>query len=59
MMETNQLRTLEIIDPTPQPPWQIPAFTKINIEPDQEKAKDKALAKLNRGDITIFSNASG
>jgi hypothetical protein len=58
-METNRLRTLETINSTPQPPWQTPAFAEIDIEPDREKAKDKALARLNGADIAIFSDASG
>ncbi|CEL10491.1 Putative Reverse transcriptase [Aspergillus calidoustus] len=58
-METDRLRTLETIDPTPQPPWQTPAFAEIDIEPDREKAKDKALARLNGTGIAIFSDTSG
>jgi ribonuclease HI len=58
-MELDRLRTLETIDPTPQPPWQTPAFAEIDIEPDREKAKDKALARLKGAGIAIFSDASG
>jgi DNA repair protein RadC len=58
-MDPVQLQALETINPTPQPPWQAPAFTEINIKPDRDKAKEKAAARQKAASITVFSNASG
>jgi ribonuclease HI len=58
-MDLNRLQALEIINPKPQQPWQTPAFTEIAIEPDCEKAMDKASARQKTAGITIFSDASG
>ncbi len=58
-MEPARLRALETIDPSPQPPWQTPAFAEIDIEPDREKAKGKASATQNGAGTAIFSDASG
>ncbi|CEL11943.1 Putative Reverse transcriptase [Aspergillus calidoustus] len=58
-MDPARLQALETIDPTPQPPWQAPAFTEIDIEPDRDKAKEKASARQKAAGITVFSDASG
>jgi ribonuclease HI len=58
-MDLNRLQALEIINPKPQQPWQTPAFTEIDIEPDREKAMDKASARQKTAGITISSDASG
>ena len=50
---------LETINPTPQPPWQTQAFTEVDIEPDRDKAKEKASARQKAAGITVFSDASG
>ncbi|EED11752.1 hypothetical protein TSTA_109310 [Talaromyces stipitatus ATCC 10500] len=49
----------QTINPTPPPPWQTPAFVEIDIEPDRDKAKDKASARQKASGITVFFNASG
>ncbi|GFG17532.1 putative reverse transcriptase [Aspergillus lentulus] len=58
-MDLNRLQALEVINPKPQQPWQTPAFTEIDIEPDREKAMDKASAREKTAGITISSDASG
>jgi ribonuclease HI len=58
-MNLTRLQALETIDPTPQPPWQTPAFVEVDIEPDRDKAKDKASARQKTSGITVFSDASG
>ncbi|KAF4233525.1 hypothetical protein CNMCM6805_009182 [Aspergillus fumigatiaffinis] len=58
-MDLNRLQALETISPRPQQPWQTPAFTEIDIEPDREKAMDKSSARQKAADITISSDASG
>jgi hypothetical protein len=49
----------DTIDPTPLPPWREPAFVEINIEPDREKAKDKATALRATSGTIVYSDASG
>ena len=34
-MDLERLREIEMIDPTPLPPWRAEAFSKIEIEPEQ------------------------
>jgi ribonuclease HI len=58
-MDLNRLQALETIDPRPLTPWRTPAFYEIDIEPDHEKAKDKASARQRAAGITVFSDASG
>ncbi|KAF7183713.1 hypothetical protein CNMCM7691_004063 [Aspergillus felis] len=36
-----------------------PAFTEIDIEPDREKAKEKASARQKAAGVSVFSDASG
>jgi ribonuclease HI len=58
-MDLTRLQALETIDPRPQPPWRTPAFSEIEIEPDHDKAKEKALTRQKAAGITVFSDASG
>jgi hypothetical protein len=58
-MDLTRLQALETIDPRPQPPWRTPAFSEIEIEPDHDKAKEKALNRQKAAGITVFSDASG
>jgi hypothetical protein len=58
-MDLNRLQALETISPNPQQPWQTPAFTEIDIEPDREKAMDKSSAIQKAASITISPDASG
>lgn len=58
-MSLERLRELEMIDPTPLPPWRPEAFSKIEIEPDRETAIEKAEALHSHSDIVIYSDASG
>ena len=47
------------IDPKPLTPWKSPSFVEIDIEPDREKAKDKATAIQAPSNMVVFSDASG
>jgi hypothetical protein len=58
MMDLACLQALEKIDPTPLAPWRTPAC-EIDIEPDREKAKEKASARQRASGVTVFSDASG
>ncbi|KAI2735434.1 hypothetical protein CBS147333_9748 [Penicillium roqueforti] len=54
-----RLREIEMIDPTPLPPWRPEVFSKIEIEPDREAAIEKAEATRSISDVVIYSDASG
>jgi hypothetical protein len=43
-MNPERLHELEMIDPTPLPPWPTEAFSKIVNEPDREIAIERAEA---------------
>lgn len=58
-MRLEQLDGLETIDPKPMAPWKPPGFLEIDIEPDREKAKDKATALQASSNMVVFSDASG
>jgi hypothetical protein len=57
IMNVEQLDGLEIIDLKLMCLWSPPAFVEIDIEPDQDKAKDEAIA-ASPG-IAVYSDASG
>ncbi|KAF4213878.1 hypothetical protein CNMCM6805_003709 [Aspergillus fumigatiaffinis] len=40
-------------------PWSLPAFVEVDIEPDQDKAKDEATALAASPSIVVYSDASG
>jgi DNA repair protein RadC len=48
-----------MIDLRPPAPWRAEAFTEIDIEPDREKAKDKAMSRRISDGISVFSDTSG
>jgi ribonuclease HI len=58
-MEVDRLNELETIDPRPLPPWRPDAFTEIELEHDQETARERAQAAGNKSDIVVYSDASG
>jgi ribonuclease HI len=58
-MNLERLREIEMIDPTPLPPWRPEVFARIEIEPDREVAIEKAEAVRSISDVTIYSDASG
>ena len=58
-MDLERLREIEMIDPTPLPPWRPEAFSKIEIEPDKEIAMERAEAARSASDIVVYSDASG
>ncbi|XP_024085694.1 uncharacterized protein LOC106673621 [Cimex lectularius] len=58
-MRLEQLDGLETIDPKPMIPWDPPGFVEIDIEPDRERAKDKATALQASSNMVVFSDASG
>ncbi|KAJ5135377.1 reverse transcriptase [Penicillium bovifimosum] len=58
-MSLERLHELEMIDPTPLPPWRTEAFSKIEIEPDREIAMERAGAARTNSDIVVYSDASG
>lgn len=59
IMDLARLQALEKINPTPLALWRTLVFTEINIEPDREKAKEKASARQKATAIAVFSNTSG
>lgn len=58
-MSPERLHELEMIDPTPLPPWRAEPFSKIEIEPDREIAMERAEQARSNSDIVIYSDASG
>jgi ribonuclease HI len=58
-MNLERLREIEMIDPTPLPPWRPEVFSKIEIEPDREAAIEKADITRTISDMVIYSDASG
>jgi ribonuclease HI len=58
-MSLERLRELEMIDPTPLPPWRTEAFSTIEIEPDREIAIERAETTRSKSDIVVYSDASG
>lgn len=49
---------IEMIDPTPIPPWRPEGFSKIEVEPNREAAIEKAEATWSTSDLVIYSDAS-
>ena len=58
-MSLERLHELEMIDPTPLPPWRTEAFSNIEIEPDRETAIERAKAARSKSDVIVYSDASG
>ncbi|KAJ5111881.1 hypothetical protein NUU61_001511 [Penicillium alfredii] len=58
-MSPERLHELEMIDPTPLPPWRTEPFSKIEIEPDREIAMERAEQARSNSDIVIYSDTSG
>ncbi|KXG45142.1 reverse transcriptase [Penicillium griseofulvum] len=58
-MDVDRLNELETIDPRPLPPWRKDAFTEIEIEPDRETARERAVSAKDTSDIIVYSDASG
>jgi hypothetical protein len=58
-MSPERLYELEMIDPTPLPPWRTEPFSKIEIEPDREIAMERAEQARSNSDIVIYSDVSG
>ncbi|KAI2740892.1 hypothetical protein DTO013E5_8371 [Penicillium roqueforti] len=57
-MDVNRLNELEMIDPRPLPPWRKDAFTEIELEPDRETARDRAVSAKDTSNIVVYSDAS-
>ncbi|KAJ6004637.1 hypothetical protein N7540_013006 [Penicillium herquei] len=58
-MNLERLREIEMIDPTPLPPWRPEVFSEIKIEPDREAAIEQAEVTRSISDAVIYSDASG
>ncbi|KAJ5340123.1 reverse transcriptase [Penicillium brevicompactum] len=58
-MDVDRLNELETINPHPLPPWRPDAFTEIELEPDRETARERAVSAKNTSDIVVYSDASG
>jgi hypothetical protein len=58
-MSLERLHELEMIDPTPLPPWRTEVFSSIEIEPDRETAIEQAKAARSKSDFIVYSDASG
>jgi ribonuclease HI len=58
-MSIERLHELEMIDPTPLPPWRTEAFSKIEIEPDREIAMERAKVARSKMEVIVYSDASG
>ncbi|KAJ6185551.1 reverse transcriptase [Penicillium mononematosum] len=58
-MDVDRLNELEMIDPRPLPPWRKDAFTEIELEPDRETARERAVSAKDTSDIVFYSDASG
>ncbi|CDM38421.1 Probable transposable element [Penicillium roqueforti FM164] len=58
-MDVDRLNELETIDPRPLPPWRKDAFVEIELEPDRERARDRAESAKDTSDIVVYSDASG
>ncbi|CAG8891920.1 unnamed protein product [Penicillium nalgiovense] len=58
-MDVDRLNELEMIDPRPLPPWRKDAFTEIELEPDRETARDRAVSAKDTSNIVVYSDASG
>ncbi|KAJ5296730.1 uncharacterized protein N7443_007623 [Penicillium atrosanguineum] len=59
IMDLERLREIEMIDLAPLPPWRPETFSKIEIEPHQESAMERAEAARSASDIVVYSDASG
>ena len=57
-MDIEAMETLEIIDPTPPPPWTRPTFDKVTITNDKLQAQDEADELAEKGEILIYTDAS-
>lgn len=57
-MNLERLGKLETIDPQPLPPWQAEPFMEIEIQPDQEMARERAKAIQSTAGIVIYLDAS-
>ncbi|KAI3093180.1 hypothetical protein CBS147333_10127 [Penicillium roqueforti] len=58
-MNLERLQEIEMIDPTPLPPWRKEAFSEIEIESDRDIAIERAEAARSIADIVVYSGASG
>ncbi|KAI7974041.1 hypothetical protein EIK77_009236 [Talaromyces pinophilus] len=58
-MRIEQFNGLETIDPKPTAPWKPPVFKEIDITPDREMARKKAVALLGDPHRVVYSDASG
>jgi ribonuclease HI len=58
-MNLERLKEIEMIDPTPLPPWRKEAFSEIEIESDREIALERAEVARSTADIVVYSDASG
>lgn len=58
-MSPERLQELEMIDPTPLPPWRTEAFSNIGIEPNKEIAIAQAETACSTSEIVVYSDASG
>lgn len=58
-MSLERLQEIEMIDPTPLPPWRKEAFSEIEIESDREVALEKPEAPRSTANIVVYSDASG
>lgn len=58
-MDLERLHEIEMIGPTPLPPWRPEAFSRIDIEPDREIAIERAEEAQSISDIVVYSDALG
>ena len=57
-MDLGRLSAIETIDPRPLAPWIPPTFEEIEIDPDRDRASDKAAALAIESNTVIYSDAS-
>lgn len=57
-MNLERLNELETIDPRPLPPWRAESFTEIEIQSDQETARERAENVQTTSDLVVYSDAS-
>lgn len=58
-MSLERLHELEMIDPTPLPPWRTETFSTIEIGPDREIAIERAETARSKSDVVVYSDTSG
>lgn len=53
-MDVDRLNELETIDPHPLPPWRTNPFAEIELEPDREKARQRAESSRDTSYVVVY-----